>query len=81
MMRCTLVVPLLLAALLVPGAASASGGDRWKEYRKEEKEYYKERKKRAEEHYKEREKREKEFYKERAKRGYYGRGYGYDYDD
>ena len=72
MMRWIVVVPLLLAASLAPRETLASGpGDRWKEYRKEEKEYYKERRKRAE-----------QYYKERAKRGYGGRGYGYgEYDD
>lgn len=76
MMRWIVVLPLLLAASFAPSGASASGGrDGWKEYRKEEKEYYKERRKRAEKYY-------KELYKERARRGYRGRGYGYGgYDD
>ena len=76
------IAPLLLATMLAPSTADASGGDRWKEYRKEEKEFYKEREKRAKEFYKERRKRAEEYHKERAKRGYYGPGRGYDdFDD
>lgn len=63
------IAPLLLATMIAPGMANARGDDGWKEYRKEEKEFYKERRKRAE-----------EYHKERAKRGYYGPG-GYDFDD
>ncbi|CAO4186313.1 hypothetical protein [Methylorubrum extorquens] len=75
------IAPLLLATVLASGTADASGGDRWKEYRKEEKEFYKEREKRAKQFYKERRKHAEEFHKERARRGYYGPGGYDDFDD
>ncbi|CAX21909.1 protein of unknown function; putative exported protein [Methylorubrum extorquens DM4] len=76
------IAPLLLTTLLAPGTADASGGNGWKEHRKEEKEFYKEREKRAKEFHKERRKRSEEYHKERAKRGFYGPDGGFDdFDD